>query len=200
LSDVFDDVIQVVEDVFLGDTHDVPSEIPERTVTSRIRPSAIFVVRAVDFDDEADLGASEVHDPMSDDELPPEGEARLRAGEPAPEPLFGAGWREPHGASAIFEQLSASLGDERASKHDNLRESRRSRAPSEEGSRSFRDARVAAAHRASREMAERAARKVRGSKLGARLRRRGDEWIALSALRCFIAPVDSCRRRRQGRT
>jgi hypothetical protein len=79
LNDVRHHVIKVIENFFFGDAHDVPSETAECTVTSGIRPSAVFVVRPIHFHDKSDLGGSEVHNPVSDDELPAEGEARLRA-------------------------------------------------------------------------------------------------------------------------
>lgn len=77
LCDVLDDLIKAVEDVLLGDAHDVPSEIAERTISSRVRPRAVFVVGTIHLHNEADLGRSEVHDPMPDDELPTEWKARL---------------------------------------------------------------------------------------------------------------------------
>lgn len=78
LSDVVDDLIKVVLDVLLQDADDMPAAFAERTVPSRVRPSPIFVVGPIHFHDEADLGGSEVDDPVSVDQLPAEREVGLR--------------------------------------------------------------------------------------------------------------------------
>ena len=72
-----DDGLQVREDILLHDAEDAPPEGSERTISSRILPGAVLVVGAVNLDGEADLGAGEVHDEVSDDELTPEGKACL---------------------------------------------------------------------------------------------------------------------------
>ena len=106
----------------LREAEDVPTEVTESAIARGIVTNAVFVVRAINFDDEADFGRSEVHNPLSDIKLPTEREAGLGACQPAPETLLGAGWRETHVARAVLKELSASEGDERASKHVDLRE------------------------------------------------------------------------------
>lgn len=90
-DDAVNDVVEEVEDVVLLDAEDVPSELSEEVVPLSVEPLAAFVVAAIHLNDEADLGASEVHDAGADDELATESEAGLGAGEAAPKALFGAG-------------------------------------------------------------------------------------------------------------
>ena len=80
-----------------------------RRASGRARSS---VIRAVDLDDEADLGAREVCDEGADDELAAECEARFGGGKAAPEPLLGASWSEAHAARTLLEELRLVRRDE----------------------------------------------------------------------------------------
>jgi hypothetical protein len=90
----------------------MPAERAEGSLSARILAVTALVVAAIDLDDEADLGAREVDDVGPDDELTTEGKPGFEAAETAPEALLGARGRETHGASTLFEEASASRGDE----------------------------------------------------------------------------------------
>jgi hypothetical protein len=87
-----DDTLDVLEEDMLGRAEDMPSEATKFSIHGGIVASPVQVIRAIDFNDEADLGASEVDDMVSNDELAPERKASLGAGELAPEPFFRASW------------------------------------------------------------------------------------------------------------
>jgi hypothetical protein len=119
-GDARDDGIKVPQYLAITDPKDAPSKPRKRSVSRRISTQVAFVVPAIDLDDEADLGAGEVDDEPPDDELPTKGEAGLRACQPAPEELLGAGGRKPHAACVLLEERCMSGGDERATEHGNL--------------------------------------------------------------------------------
>ena len=108
----------------------------------RVVARATDVGCAVELHDEALLGACEVDDVRTDDELATEGEAGFGAGELATEPFFSAGRGEAHEASALGEDASLVSRDEMAREHAGPPQRR---APSGDCSRSFRDARSSAA-------------------------------------------------------
>ena len=141
LGDASDDAIEIREDLLLTDAEDAPTEPGEGAVPRGVPSLAAVVVAAVDLDDEAHGGAGEVADEGADDELTAEGEAGLGAGEPAPEPLLGAGGSEAHAASMLLEELSASRRDEVTSEHERLREGRTRECAERSLSRRFRAAR-----------------------------------------------------------
>lgn len=72
-----DDRLEILEHVLIRDAEDCPAQLDEQLIPPRIRPCAVLVIRTIDLDDEADLGAGEVHDEGADDELPTEGEPGL---------------------------------------------------------------------------------------------------------------------------
>ena len=67
-----------------------PAERLERAVPLRIMPPTLGVALVIDFDDEPHLGAREVDDVLSDDELTTKRKAGLLARQPPPEPLCSA--------------------------------------------------------------------------------------------------------------
>jgi|GEM_PF-5191658 len=104
LHDNSDNGVNVREDEFLAEVQDMPSKTCEVRIPCSILALASFVVTIIDFDDEADFGASEVHDVVGNNELTTEGKSGLRSGELLPEEMFGTGRSPAHGASALFEK------------------------------------------------------------------------------------------------
>jgi hypothetical protein len=90
-GDALDDGGEVLEHGVLREAEHCPAELGKRFLPNGILPLAPLVVATIDLNDEAHLGASEVDDEVSDDELPAEAEACLRSGEPPPEPLLCIG-------------------------------------------------------------------------------------------------------------
>src|SRR5688572_10816214 len=72
-----DDAIEIREHVILAEANDAPPELLEGPIAGGIWASTLLVVCAVDFDDEACLGASEVDDVGPDNELTTEGKTGL---------------------------------------------------------------------------------------------------------------------------
>ena len=75
MGDVGYDVIEMVDDVVVCEAEDVPSEVMKLAVPGSIQPRSVLMILPVNFDDETDLGGSEINDVVSDDELSAERES-----------------------------------------------------------------------------------------------------------------------------
>jgi len=77
------------------------------------------VITAIDLDDEAAGGSEKINDALTDNDLPPERDAKLGANEGVPELGFSERGLSAHRSSAISEKLRASRA-ERALWHRDL--------------------------------------------------------------------------------
>lgn len=100
-GDARDDAIEICEDLFLRDAKYTPPERAERAVARGIAALPPLVAPAVNLDDEADLGASEVDDEVANDELTAKGKSGLRPGELSPEPVLRARWSEAQDRKSV---------------------------------------------------------------------------------------------------
>ena len=89
-DDALNDSLEPSDDVMLRDPQHLPAQRAERAVTCGVMTNATVMRAAVDFDDQAHLGASEVRDVVADDELTTKREAGLRPRERTPEMLLTA--------------------------------------------------------------------------------------------------------------
>ena len=120
-DDRADHGVEILEDAFVLDAQDSPPEVGEETVTARVVALTVLVRRLIQLDDQANGGAGEIDDGVADDELAPEGEARPRASESAPEALLRAGGGAAHAEGSLFEERCLLSGDETTSEHEDLR-------------------------------------------------------------------------------
>ncbi len=90
----------------LNPEHTPPKRL-ERAVPPRIMPLAPFMRGPIDLDDQPKLRAREVHDGVTDDELPPKSNAELRPRELAPQDLLARRGRKPHAPRFVLEPSSA---------------------------------------------------------------------------------------------
>jgi hypothetical protein len=80
LDDAVHDAVEIFDDLVLSDAENVPAELTEHAIAARVSARAALIVRcAVHLNDETDLGAREVHNVISDDELTTERKAGSRA-------------------------------------------------------------------------------------------------------------------------
>ena len=121
-DDVRHDALELPKHLVLSNPQHVPPEVRERALARAIMPRALFMVRPINLDDEAHLGAREVDDVLTDDELPAKRKPGLGPREAAPEPLFRARGTATHAERMLFEQLGASRRDKSTTKHEDLHE------------------------------------------------------------------------------
>ena len=181
-DDVRHDALELPKHLVLANPQHVPPEVRERALARAIMPRALFMVRPINLDDEAHLGAREVDDVLTDDELPAKRKPGLGPREAAPEPLFRARGTATHAERMLFEQLGASRRDKSTTKHEDLHEvgadARRAKPPS--AACVTRDARNPSPH------PSRAARKVR-----ARSSARGRAGRRLSGSACVTTGLST---------
>jgi hypothetical protein len=99
---------QLAEHELRLEPKDAIAREPKSTVPAPVGPAPACVIAAIDLDDEACRGGTEVNDEGAEQDLALEREAQLTAANSLPKALFGARQSRAQGVSAGREQLSAS--------------------------------------------------------------------------------------------